>query len=446
VTTDGTDDAVRTFRGRTVDEILPQVRAELGPHAIVLRRREGLSGGVGGFFQRPFAEVDARAPLPDELRVGGEAGLRNDRATAEGLASPAIQALVEQAGPFAAALTRAVATPKDASAETPYTRAQDVLLAAARGASAPSPAAAPEPAASPRVAAGLYGPQPNAAALEQALEPASVPASARTRARTPAPSEPAAPAPLVPARPPAGDTAVKRLVASGLSEALAADVVAEAVAHGLPFATPSSLKKLIRAALARRMPVMSDLGGGPRTLAFVGAGGAGKSTAVIALASAYAEADADVVVVALRAPDGGAALAARLEPLGVAVVAAADAEQAARRLARSSATMTLVDTPSAGPGDRAAIAVLAADLRALGVEEVHLTLPATLSAAAGDELAAAAAPLGITHVALTHTDQTARPGAPVELAVTGRRALSYACTRDAIEPADPADLARRLLP
>jgi hypothetical protein len=56
------------------------------------------------------------------------------------------------------------------------------------------------------------------------------------------------------------------------------------------------------------------------------------------------------------------------------------------------------------------------------------------------------APLGITHVALTHSDQTARPGAPVELAVTGRRALSYACTRDAIEPADPADLARRLLP
>jgi hypothetical protein len=56
------------------------------------------------------------------------------------------------------------------------------------------------------------------------------------------------------------------------------------------------------------------------------------------------------------------------------------------------------------------------------------------------------APLGITHVALTQTDQTARPGAPVELAITGRRALSYASTREAIAPADPADLARLLLP
>ena len=83
------------------------------------------------------------------------------------------------------------------------------------------------------------------------------------------------------------------------------------------------------------------------------------------------------------------------------------------------------------------MARIADDLRTLGVDEVHLALPATLSAAAADELAAALAPLGITHVALTHADQTARPGAPVELAVSGRRALSYVCSRDAIEPRRP---------
>jgi flagellar biosynthesis GTPase FlhF len=191
---------------------------------------------------------------------------------------------------------------------------------------------------------------------------------------------------------------------------------------------------------------MADLGPGPRTIAFVGAGGAGKSSAAERLAAAYAQADAEVVVVALRAADGGCGMAARLEPLGVGVLAAADAEQAARRLARRSAALTIVDTPSAGPADRAAIAQLAADLRALGVDEVHLTLPATLSAAAADELAAALAPLALTHVALTHADQTTRPGAPVELAVSGRRALSYVCSRDAIEPADPEALAKLLLP
>ena len=75
-----------------------------------------------------------------------------------------------------------------------------------------------------------------------------------------------------------------------------------------------------------------------------------------------------------------------------------------------------------------------------------MTAPATLSAAAGDELVAALAPLGITHLALTHADQTTRPGAPVELAVAGRRALSYVCSCDAIAPADPDELAKQLLP
>jgi flagellar biosynthesis GTPase FlhF len=191
---------------------------------------------------------------------------------------------------------------------------------------------------------------------------------------------------------------------------------------------------------------MADLGGDARVIAFVGAGGSGKSSAAERLAAAYAAADADVVFVALRAADGGVALAGRLEPLGVSVIAAADAEEAARRVARRPASLTIVDAPSSGPADRAAAAHLAGDLRALGVTEVHLALPATLSAAAADELASALAPLGITHVALTHADQTARPGAPVELAVTARRALSYVCSRATIEPADPEALAKLLLP
>jgi flagellar biosynthesis GTPase FlhF len=385
----------RTFRGRSLDEILPQVRAELGADAIVLRRREGLAGGVAGFFQRPYVEVDARVPLPGEADE-----VRNDRATQEGLASPAIQALVEQASPFADALTRA------------QTSADDILAAVAHGAALP---------------AGLYGPQPNfdvpsPKADDVVFEPL---------APDPAPSRAAA-------------TATRALVTAGLSESLAADVVAEATAHGLPFAQPRAFKSLVRTALARRMPVLSDLGGGARRLAFVGAGGAGKTAAIAQLAAAYANADAEVIVVALRSVDTG--IAAKLEPLGVSVVAAADAPAAARRLAGRTPGLLLVDTPPAGPGDRAAVAALATELRALEVEEVHLALPATISAPAADELSAALAPLGVTHVALTHADQTARPGAPVELAISARRALSYVIARESIEPADPAALAKRLLP
>src|SRR4051812_11453113 len=126
----------KTFRGRSLEELLPQIRSELGADAIVMRRREGLAGGVAGFFQRSFVEVDARAAHDDEKLLEA----RNDRATVEGLESPAIRALVEQAAPFADALARA---------QTPVgERAQEVLLAAAQG------------------SAGLYGPQPNHVAIE----------------------------------------------------------------------------------------------------------------------------------------------------------------------------------------------------------------------------------------------------------------------------------------
>jgi flagellar biosynthesis GTPase FlhF len=415
-----TTSETKTFRGRSLEEVLPQIRADLGADAIVVRRREGLAGGVAGFFQRSYVEVDARAALEDEKPLEA----RNDRATAEGLSSPAIQALVDQAAPFADALARA---------QTPVNeRAHEVLLAAAQG-------AAPEP-----VAAGLYGPQPNHVAIEEAA-PVYEPMSFETpdsHDDVVAPAREGVGA----ERPNVADAHEQRLVAAGLSAALARDIVAEAVAHGLPFAQPRAIKKLIRTALARRMPVMADLGGEARTIAFVGAGGSGKTSATEQLAVAYAKVDADVVVVALRAADGGVGLSSRLEPLGVSVIAAADAEQAARRLARREATLTIVDAPAAGPADRAAVAQIADDLRTLGVNEIHLTLPATLSAAAADELASALAPLGITHIALTHADQTTRPGAPVELAVSGRRALSYVCARAAIEPVDPDELAKQLLP
>jgi flagellar biosynthesis GTPase FlhF len=418
---------VQTFRGRSLEEVLPQVREALGPDAIVVRRREGLAGGLGGFFQRPFVEVEARRPLDDER----EGMPRNDRATAEGLASPAIQALVDQASPFADALQRAQGEAG--------TRAQEVLLAAARGSLGAEPE--PEPEAEP-APAGLYGPQPNIVAADEpapAASPAPVaPAPRRSRKITKVdiPEE----------APPVAATHEAALVAHGLSPALASDVVGEAVSHGMPFSDPRSIKKLIRSVLARRIATLADLGPGARTLAFVGAGGAGKSLAIRHLATAYVRADHSVLVIALRTPDGGSDLAARLEPLGVDVVAATNAEQANRRISRGDADLVLIDTPQAGPGELDAVTVLAEDLRALDVGEVHVTLPATLSAAASEEQAAALAPVRPTHVALSHTDQTARPGAVVELAISSRLPVSYLSTREGVGPADAADLAQRLLP
>src|SRR5947209_10905410 len=50
----------KTYRGRSLEEILPRIKEELGPDAVITRQRNGLTGGVGGFFQRECIEVDAR--------------------------------------------------------------------------------------------------------------------------------------------------------------------------------------------------------------------------------------------------------------------------------------------------------------------------------------------------------------------------------------------------
>lgn len=476
------DRDVKTYRGRSLEEVLPQIRAELGPDAVVLRRREGLTGGVGGFFQRPYVEVEASGPDGGAaMRAAAQAALetRNDRATAEGLASPAIQLLLDQAAPFADQLHAAQHHEAERSAAE---RAADILGSTAMsdpGLYGPQPNVAP---AQPRPAspepdllspdlvvpdvfgpplpdpAAVLGPDPPSFSPPVAPEPVvldgdedgdqdaapdafSAPEPAR------APGDPAPSAALLAPRPAAAATAERRLVLAGLDSGLAADVVGEAVVHAVPFSSPRALKKLVRAGLARRIPVLTGRGPLPRSLAFVGTGGAGKTTAVGHLAAAYAAAGSlPVLAVALRTADGGAALRSRLAPAGVAVHAAEDGAEARRILDVARGAMVIVDTAPVSLRDRERIAALAADLAALDLHEVHLALPATLSAAASAELARALGDVGLTHVALTKADETEHPGAPVGFCITSGGPLSYVCERDGIAPADAAALALRLIP
>ena len=54
----------RVYRGRTVEELIPRIQRELGPEAIILRRRDGLTGGVLGFFQHAWVEIEAVPGTP----------------------------------------------------------------------------------------------------------------------------------------------------------------------------------------------------------------------------------------------------------------------------------------------------------------------------------------------------------------------------------------------
>src|SRR3954452_22431378 len=103
----------KTFRGRSLEEVLPQIKADLGPDAEIIRQREGLTGGVGGFFQRACIEVEARpgdaveeTPAArfdayDDDQPAFEPDPLADEATEEGLATPGIQEILRQAVPFA---------------------------------------------------------------------------------------------------------------------------------------------------------------------------------------------------------------------------------------------------------------------------------------------------------------------------------------------------------
>src|SRR3954465_11106266 len=124
--------ATKTFRGRTLEEVLPQIKADLGPEAEIIRQREGLTGGVGGFFQRACVEADARPgdPEPPRRRFDAyddepampeplsdpmadpmpefEPDPLPDESMAEGLEAPGIQEIFRQAAPFANHLTHAL--------------------------------------------------------------------------------------------------------------------------------------------------------------------------------------------------------------------------------------------------------------------------------------------------------------------------------------------------
>ena len=119
--------ATKTFRGRTLEEVLPQIKADFGPDAEIIRQREGLTGGVGGFFQRACVEVEARPGEPEErpqrrfdayddepampepLPVFEPDPLPEpDESMTEGLEAPGIQEIMRQAAPFANHLSQAL--------------------------------------------------------------------------------------------------------------------------------------------------------------------------------------------------------------------------------------------------------------------------------------------------------------------------------------------------
>jgi flagellar biosynthesis GTPase FlhF len=251
------------------------------------------------------------------------------------------------------------------------------------------------------------------------------------------------PAPAPDAGHKAVTAAMERLVEGGVSPAMAQELAGDAVSHGLPFATPRSLKRLMRDALVRRVPVAP-----PRpdhaVVALVGAAGSGRTTACGRLAAAYAAgSDLEVRAIALGTPADAAELG---ELAGEVTRHATTPAQAAAVVAElGPRALVVLDAGPLRPRDEAGVRALRRELKAAGATEVHVVLPATLSAQAAKAVLDAARPLKPCGIVLSHADEVPA-GAVVELAIASGLPITWQSAAGALGPSDVAGLAQELLP
>ncbi len=423
----------KTFRGRSLAEVLPRVKSELGEGAIAVNVRQGTTGGIAGFFAQRCVEVDA-IPGPQVDALAG------DDEEFERLLAAAQEAPIKGGDGFVAA----DGTGGDVS--------WDQLIEDARAAAGESPQIADivDPAPKARASADAL-----AAMFAPDVPVAPAPVVSSDPPRGPAPTMDVAPAPMVAVEPAWPQKALdihRTLTARGMDPELVTEVVAEAVEHMLPFSSEGSLRPLVAGQVARCLPPMPRRRGGRLVIGFVGAGGSGKTRCAARLALAYARRGGrDVFCLTLRPKDRGAELLADVSQAGIPVHAAADAQSARRFLDQvGDGALVVLDTPGVSPRAQAELRELAAELRQLQLDECHLALPATLSPQAAAELVQGTRDLDVDALTLTHVDETEHLGAAIGAAIDANLPISYigrgpSADRGGLRPALPEALALELV-
>ena len=314
-------------------------------------------------------------------------------------------------------------------------------------------------------------PEPAPVAVEP--EPIAIPQPATAAARAVAPQPIIRPKPIITQQTPApvqvpaqrafaaqqtgqidGDDAAAladELIEQGVSERWAQQLIDEAAAHRSPLAA-GNLRDAVRATLASTLPSSVSLPAGGAAIAFVGAGGSGKTRCTASLAAAYARASTLAAsVVALGGEDWGAEVKDLLkgQSTWVTVAPTAHDANAAVQSGRQNG-MVVVDTPATSPRDEAAIQALAGELSSLELDALYITIPATFSVHAAKRLVESFAALGVDGIAVTHADEADQLGVAAELAHISGVPIAYVhdglVLDSALSASDPTSLAARLLP
>jgi flagellar biosynthesis protein FlhF len=458
-----TGEATRTYRGRTVEELIPRIQDELGADAIIVRRREGLTGGIVGFFQRPFIELEAM-----------EGGVRFDAYDEEqAVAPPPAPRAAER--PSTPAPRRPAATPREWQPRTaslpssePLRRRPDGEHAtedvtehlAALARAVPPQRRAHEPAGATNRTPSFLELKPEdlaAASFSSVLNEAE----STTVAESTTPAEPAVPRAQQQVGSPRAASPVARgrvreavrakLLGLGVSEPFADELIDGAAIHGLALAPRAGLAQAVQHALSQRIPVAPPLPAAGAAIVLVGPGGAGKTSCCAALLNAYRKSALLPASCAtlLRGSERGD-LQMILSPHVTSPIAI-DTARAVRTLRKSrGAGLLVIDTPPLSAGDRTGIRKLAGLLGALEPERVVIALPATLSAVAAAQLLGALRPLGAGALAITHADETDQIGVAVEAACAFGLAPEYLLDHSRVggrrlSRIDPSSVAARLM-
>jgi len=397
----------RTYQGASLEELLPQIRADLGAGAVITRRREGVTGGFAGFFGKRCIEVEAQAGAPmqsvparsvfdaydtaqePELEMDPDLDLGGD---ADG---PVMRSFIEQASPFADVLGDAMV---EADETTPVVRDgfEGIDLVSAAGA---------VEVAARQVATGDW------------------------------------------------EQVSAQLLDAGMPADVVEALVSDAVRLLAPFDPDAREADLVRQMLARTVRVEHGWRSKSRTIAVVGPAGAGKTLTIAKLAHAFADRSPFTVrLVSLEPGDGAERLTALTEALDVER-RTADTPEAAKSAVRAPGTdgVVLIDTPPISAGDGESLATLGKLLAAARPDETHLIAPAGYDARSLLHLNAAIDPLcPANRILISRIDEAPTAAVPVGISLSLKRPISYLADgrrpTDGLRPADPNELAALVMP
>jgi len=397
----------RTYQGASLEELLPQIRADLGAGAVITRRREGVTGGFAGFFGKRCIEVEAQAGAPmqsvparsvfdaydtaqrPELEMDPDLDLGVD---ADG---PVMRSFIEQASPFADVLGDAMV---EADETTPVVRDgfEGIDLVSAAGA---------VEVAARQVATGDW------------------------------------------------EQVSAQLLDAGMPADVVEALVSDAVRLLAPFDPDAREADLVRQMLARTVRVEHGWRSKSRTIAVVGPAGAGKTLTIAKLAHAFADRSPFTVrLVSLEPGDGAERLTALTEALDVER-RTADTPEAAKSAVRAPGTdgVVLIDTPPISAGDGESLATLGKLLAAARPDETHLIAPAGYDARSLLHLNAAIDPLcPANRILISRIDEAPTAAVPVGISLSLKRPISYLADgrrpTDGLRPADPNELAALVMP